>query len=163
MEDSSWTTNALVNWLAASPLTPRKARRLLLHLAGIKIRGSVEAGVYFRTTNVSIGQGSTVNLACIFDNRAKVAIGDRCGIGIGVKFITSSHDSRDPAVRAGEGSLAPISVGDGAWIGSGATLLAGVTVGAGCVVAAGAVVARDCQPNGLYAGVPARRLRDLAA
>jgi acetyltransferase-like isoleucine patch superfamily enzyme len=30
-----------------------------------------------------------------------------------------------------------------------------------CVVAAGAVVTGDCEPDGLYAGVPARRVRDL--
>lgn len=42
-----------------------------------------------------------------------------------------------------------------------AMLLPGVTVGKGCVVAAGAVVAADCAPNGLYGGVPARRIKDL--
>jgi hypothetical protein len=39
--------------------------------------------------------------------------------------------------------------------------LPGVVIGPGCVIAAGAVVVSDCKPNGLYAGVPARRLRDL--
>ena len=37
----------------------------------------------------------------------------------------------------------------------------GVTVGDGCVLAAGAVVTGDCEPDGLYAGVPARRVKDL--
>jgi maltose O-acetyltransferase len=40
-------------------------------------------------------------------------------------------------------------------------VLPGVTIGAGCAVAAGAVVTADCEPDGLYAGVPARRVRDL--
>ncbi|WP_249354641.1 DapH/DapD/GlmU-related protein [Rhodococcus sp. USK13] len=52
-------------------------------------------------------------------------------------------------------------VGDGCWIGAGAIILPGVTVGEGCVVGAGAVVTRDCSPNGLYVGSPARRVRDL--
>ena len=38
----------------------------------------------------------------------------------------------------------------------------GVTVGDGCVVAAGAVVREDCEPGGLYAGVPARRVKKLS-
>jgi acetyltransferase-like isoleucine patch superfamily enzyme len=40
-------------------------------------------------------------------------------------------------------------------------IMPGVEVGPGCVVAAGAVVIKDCEPNGLYAGVPAKRVRDL--
>ncbi|WP_408003863.1 LbetaH domain-containing protein [Puerhibacterium puerhi] len=39
----------------------------------------------------------------------------------------------------------------------------GVTIGRGCIIAAGSVVTSDCQPDGLYAGVPAARKKDLAA
>jgi maltose O-acetyltransferase len=52
---------------------------------------------------------------------------------------------------------------DGCWIGAGATILPGVTVRAGCIVASGAIVTKDCEPNGLYAGNPARRIRELDA
>ncbi|WP_247602466.1 DapH/DapD/GlmU-related protein [Gordonia rubripertincta] len=61
---------------------------------------------------------------------------------------------------AGEGRR-PIVVGDYCWIGAGAIILPGVVVGEGCIISAGAVVIRDCEPNGLYAGVPAIRKRDL--
>ncbi len=37
----------------------------------------------------------------------------------------------------------------------------GVTIGDGCLVATGAVVAKDLEPNGLYAGVPAKRIKDF--
>lgn len=59
------------------------------------------------------------------------------------------------------GSPQPITVGDGCWIGARAVILPGVTIGDGCVIAAGAVVSKDCAPNGMYAGVPARRIREL--
>ena len=39
-------------------------------------------------------------------------------------------------------------------------VLPGVTIGDDVIVAAGAVVAADCAPGGVYAGVPARRIRD---
>ena len=38
----------------------------------------------------------------------------------------------------------------------------GVTVGSGCIIAAGAVLTADCSPDGIYAGVPAKRIKDLA-
>ena len=52
-------------------------------------------------------------------------------------------------------------IGDGCWIGARALLLPGTTVGSGSVVAAGAVVRGACEPNSLYAGVPAARIRAL--
>lgn len=154
----------LINGVLGSHLVPGRLRLLLLRAFGMQVpvRGAVSPGVIFRTTALTMGARSSINYGCIFDNRARVTIGRRVGVGIGVRFITSSHDMDDPDCRAGEGSLRPIVVGDGTWIGSAVTLLGGVTIGPGCVIAAGAVVTKDCQPHGLYAGVPARRLRDLS-
>ncbi|MFJ3312920.1 hypothetical protein ACIPJU_08945 [Micrococcus endophyticus] len=45
-----------------------------------------------------------------------------------------------PGQRAGAGEQRPVTVGDGCWIGS------------------GAMVTRSTEPNGLHAGVPARRV-----
>ncbi len=44
----------------------------------------------------------------------------------------------------------------------GAIIMPGVTIAEGCVVAAGAVVTRSTEPNGLYAGNPAVRKKDLS-
>ena len=78
-------------------------------------------------------------------------------------FCTSTHALGTPARRAGQPTVAGIVVGDGCWIGTRATLLPGVTVAPRCIVAAGAVVTRDTRPDGLYGGVPAVLLRELAA
>ncbi len=48
-----------------------------------------------------------------------------------------------------------------AWIGGRATIMPGVTIGAGAVVAAGAVVVRECEPNCVYAGMPAQIIRKI--
>jgi maltose O-acetyltransferase len=90
-----------------------------------------------------------------------VTIGDEVHVGPGVLFGTSSHRRGDTNSRAGPVILAPLVVAHGCWIGARAMLLPGVKVAEGCVVAAGAVVTKDCLPHGLYAGVPARRIRDL--
>ncbi|WP_181762504.1 acyltransferase [Pseudarthrobacter sp. B4EP4b] len=121
----------------------------------------VRPGVIFRDRKVSIGSGSTVNYRCIFDNRVGVEVGNSVGIGIGVVFLNTDHNTDDPASRAGKSIWGPISVGDGAFIGSGSTILPGVSIGEGCVIGAGAVVTKDCLPHGLYAGTPAKRIRDL--
>jgi len=40
-------------------------------------------------------------------------------------------------------------------------VLPGVTIGRGTVVGAGAVVIKDCDPNSLYVGNPARKVKQL--
>lgn len=76
-------------------------------------------------------------------------------------FTTSTHEIGDSQCRAGELIRRPIEVGKGCWIGAGAVILPGIIIGDGCVIGAGAVVNRDCDPNRLYVGVPARRIKEL--
>jgi maltose O-acetyltransferase len=52
-----------------------------------------------------------------------------------------------------------VTIGDRVWLGVGAIVLPGVTIADDVVVGAGAVVTRDCPVPGLYAGVPAVRVR----
>ena len=59
--------------------------------------------------------------------------------------------------------MEPIRVEAGSWLGAGVLVLPGVTIGHGSVIAAGAVVTKSTCADGLYAGVPARRVRDLPA
>jgi acetyltransferase-like isoleucine patch superfamily enzyme len=153
----------LLNTVAASHLVPARVRIVLYRLAGarINLRSDLRPGIYLRSPRLTVGRNSTVNHRCFFDNRALVAIGDRVGVGVDVKFITSTHEMDDPTTRAGTGRVLPITVGHGAWIGSGVTVLGGVNIGEGAVVAAGAVVVRDCAPHTLYGGVPARAVREL--
>jgi len=54
-----------------------------------------------------------------------------------------------------------IFIKKGAMIGSKALLLAGTTIGEGAVVGAGSVVSKDCEPNGIYIGNPAKLYRRL--
>jgi maltose O-acetyltransferase len=160
---SSLLRSALTNAVAGSHLCPPLARIALYRLLGLRLPlgTQIAPGVVFRANNVSFGPGTTVNYRCLFDDRAGVTIGRRCGIGIDVAFITSNHDMSDPQCRAGRGSLTPIVVGDGVWIGSRATVLAGVTIGDGAVIAAGAIVTSDVPAHTLVGGVPARPLRSL--
>lgn len=57
--------------------------------------------------------------------------------------------------------MAPVHIGNKAWIGFGSILLPGVTVGEGAVVGAGSVVTRDVPPWTVAAGNPARVIREL--
>lgn len=153
----------ILNSVGASPLTHYRVRTLMLRGVGVDIalRSRVFDHVIIRTRKLHIGVRSTINSGTIIDNAAPVWIGDRVGIAIGVRILTADHDYSDPAVRAGRGRSNPVTIKDGAWVGSGATILPGVTIGEGAVVAAAAVVTKNVEPHTLYAGVPARKIREL--
>lgn len=90
-----------------------------------------------------------------------ITIGNNCFIAMNCVLTTSTHEIGDSKRRAGNNRLLPIIIEDGCWLGTNVTVLPGVTIGRGCIIAAGAVVTKNCEPNGMYAGVPARRIKDL--
>lgn len=150
--------------IAGWRLIPHRFRPSLLRAAGHRVGeqvliygGSQISGM----GTLSIDSDVFVNAQCYFDLQSNVQIRSGARIGDNVRFITSTHEIGSSARRAGEGRSAPIVIEAGAWLGSGVTVLPGITVERGCVVAAGAVVARSTDADGLYAGVPAVRLRDL--
>lgn len=147
-------------------LLPHRLRPSLLRLAGLHVGRGVliygELGVS-GNSEIVIEDDVFINRACFIDSQAAIHISRGARIGDHVRLITSSHVLGPRGRRAGPGESFPIHVGTGAWIGSGACLLPGVTIAPGCIVGAGAVVTASTEPDGLYVGVPARRVRTLDA
>ena len=97
-----------------------------------------------------------------YDGDAPVSIGNESAIGADVRFTTRTHELGNSARRRAYVDIdKPITVGSGVWIPQRSVLMPGVSVADGCVIAPGAIVTASTEPNGLYAGVPARRIRDL--
>lgn len=88
-----------------------------------------------------------------------VEIGEHCFIGHGVMFVNDLFSGGGPA--GGNASLwKATKVGNHVSIGSNATILP-VSICDRVVIGAGAVVTKDITQPGIYAGNPARRLRDI--
>ncbi|MDQ1288440.1 MAG: maltose O-acetyltransferase [Actinomycetota bacterium] len=150
--------------LIASRFLPSRVRARLYRCTGLVVDhgARIMPGVTFRPGLVRIGARVFVNQDCVIDpGPASVTIEDGVALGPRVMLLAASHEPGTPVMRAGAVTGAPIVVGEGSWIGAGAVVLAGVCIGRGCVIGAGAVVVRDTDPDGVYAGVPARRIRDL--
>lgn len=88
-----------------------------------------------------------------------VTIGDDVFIGHGVMFTNDLFQIGRPA-RGDRNLYKSTNIGNGVSIGSGAVMLP-VSVVAGTVIGAGAVITKDIQLPGIYAGNPARLLREL--
>lgn len=53
-----------------------------------------------------------------------------------------------------------VIIEDDVWVGYGSIILSGVRISRGSIIAAGSVVTRDVEPFSIYAGNPARKIRD---
>lgn len=156
----------LVLHVQASPLIPTRIRRRLVSWAGVRVSPGVLIAPYsfFGGGEVNLGQHVFVNAGAFLDGSGPITIGDYTRLGPKVTLLTGTHAYRRSTIRRGpfDPTIArPIVIERGCWLGVNTTVLPGVTIREGCVIAAGAVVIRDTEPNGMYAGNPARRIKDL--
>jgi maltose O-acetyltransferase len=157
----------LLMTFAMSSISPaRKVRPRLLALMGVKLPASsvIHSGTRVGSVRHRFGERVLINVDCHLDGAAPITIGDDVRIGSGTIIITGGHNIQPRTVRRDpdEATLClPVTIERGCWLGAGCTVLPGVDIAEGCVIAAGAVVVRSTEANGLYAGVPARRIRDL--
>ncbi|HEY6491766.1 MAG TPA: acyltransferase [Trebonia sp.] len=163
---SAYHAGDVARWVArVSPATsfllPLTLRRRLLRLAGLRI-GTQVTGLKqcgFQTKQVSIGDGCFVNVGCWFEGAGRIDIGRDVFLGPQVMIITSVHEINEDGQVARMPVGSQVSIGDRCWLGARAVVMPGITIGEGTIIGAGAVVTKDCKPDAVYAGVPARRLR----
>ena len=96
-------------------------------------------------------------------------IGNHVRITEGVKILTHDYSWSVLKCYSSEkimpgaifGSQAPVEIGDNVFIGMNAIVTAGVKIGDNVIIGAGSVVARNCESDGVYAGVPAKRIMSI--
>lgn len=152
----------LADPIARSSLLPEAARVGLLRAVGHKFAAdvSIRAGVWLGGHDIVLAPDVHIGVGCLIESPC--TIGQGSTIAPRVVILAYTHRIGPPEDRAIDPPVvSAVSIGEGCWIGAAATILPGVTIGNGVVIAAGAVVTTDCLDDGLYAGVPARRVRDL--
>lgn len=117
---------------------------------------------------VSIGKYCHITPMCLIAGGSPgIALADFCTLAYGVKVFAQSDDysgssmvnSLVPTKFKNE-YLAAVSLERQVIIGAGATIFPGVTIREGCSVGAMTLVNKSTQPWGIYAGNPARRIKD---
>jgi len=137
-----------------------------INLYGCIVGDNTKIGAF-----VEIQKNSKVGKNCKISSHTficeGVSIGDECFVGHGVMFINDNYprsvnkwgqlemeqDWRD--------RFRTTTVGDKVSIGSNVTVLGGVTIGEKAVIGAGSVVTKDVPSNQIWAGNPAKFLRQL--
>lgn len=92
-----------------------------------------------------------------------VKIEDDCAIANAYIVDSPAHHlSADRKIRGDEGIVpAPVKISRNVWLSVNTVVTHGVTIGENSVIGACALVREDVRPNSLYAGVPAKFIREI--
>jgi acetyltransferase-like isoleucine patch superfamily enzyme len=151
-------------WSVVS-LFPKFARKPLYKIV-FKSFGKnvfIDEKCYFRYPwKISIGNNVTINRGCSFFPSAKnlnsyIELSDGVILGPNVTFFGAGQNPRDPK---NIDISASIYIGENSYIGGNSTIRYGVNVGGNSTVGAGSVVISSLDSNSVYAGNPARFVRN---
>ncbi|NJL77428.1 MAG: sugar O-acetyltransferase [Saprospiraceae bacterium] len=112
--------------------------------------------------NIHVGENFYAGFNCTILDMAEVRVGDNCLIAPNVGIYTAGHNI-NPIDRHITGFAKPISIGNNVWIGGHCIIVGGVKIGNNSIIAAGSVVTKDVPENTIFAGNPAKKLKDIEA
>ncbi|MFY0634049.1 MAG: WcaF family extracellular polysaccharide biosynthesis acetyltransferase [Vannielia sp.] len=146
--------------IALSPRPLHRWRCFWLRVFGAEVGQRVHIRPSVRVTypwKVKIGNDVWLGDRAELYSLESITVGENVCISQDAYICTGSHDmSRtDFAYKCN-----PVEIEAGSWIAAGAFVGPGVTVGSGAVLAARSVAMRALEPRMVYAGNPARALRE---
>lgn len=95
-----------------------------------------------------------------------LSIGNHVRITHGVIILTHDYSwsvlkNYDSSKGAVIGAQSKVSIGNNVFIGMNTIITRGVTIHDNVIIGAGSVVTKDCEPNSVYAGNPAKKIMTL--
>ena len=129
--------------------------------------GCYERCTFFvdREAVLTIGDNVGISQAALVCHKS-ITIGDNVKIGGGVCIYDTDFHSLDPVIRRSSEDLKnraekPVVIGNNVFIGAKSIILKGVTIGENCVIGAGSVVTKTVPANQIWAGNPAKFIRNI--
>ncbi len=130
------------------------------------------AGVNHPVILATLASGAIIKIGAVGVSGAaicaakKIIIDDYSGVGANSNLYDSDFHAIDAVVRRNQKSInealsKEIIIGKDVWIASNVTILKGVEIGDEAIIAAGAIVTRSVPARTVFAGNPARKIKDL--
>jgi acetyltransferase-like isoleucine patch superfamily enzyme len=134
-----------------------------VNLYGCEIGDNTKVGTF-----VEIQKNAFIGKNCKISSHTFICEGvhieDNVFIGHNVTFINDKYPrstNQDGSMQSEtDWRVEETYIKKGASIGSSSTILCGISVGENAIVGAGSVVTKDIPANSIYAGVPARKIKE---
>lgn len=143
---------------------------------------SLVGDVRLINTNIKLGKNVTIYPDVVFHGDGPIVIGDQVTIGNGTVLYASKSGGvtigsgtmigaysyiidADHGIAAGmpireqANSVAPVEIGEGAWLAANVTVLKGSKIGSGAVIGAKALVKGEIPQNAIAVGSPAKVMK----
>ena len=136
-----------------------------VNLYGCSVGDNTKIGAFVEIQkNAEIGKNCKISSHTFICEGVKVE--DNCFIGHGVMFINDNHprsvtsENKIENEKDWMGRFVKTSIKSGVSIGSNATILGDVVIGKGSIVGAGSVVTKNVPAGEIWAGNPAKLIRN---
>jgi len=109
--------------------------------------------------NIEIGNNCRINEKVRLDN---VKIGDHVMIARESVILGKMHDFSNtsiPMEQQDQKETKPVIIENDVWLGLRVIVMPGLNIKKGSIVAAGAVLTKDTEEYGIYAGIPAKKIK----
>ena len=112
-------------------------------------------------SKLTIGNNVSINRGCIINAGGDVSVLDDVLIGPEVIIYSQNHIYKNLEKKISEQGYLTSSVliCDNVWIGARSIILPGVKIGSNSIIGAGSVVTKDVPSNCVYAGNPAKLIK----
>lgn len=115
--------------------------------------------------DITIGNNVGISQTALISH-SSIKIGNNVKIGGGTSVYTTDFHSLDPIIRVSKDDQkhrksAPVVICDNVFIGAKCIILKGVTIGENSVIGAGSVVTKNVPANQIWAGNPAKFIKNV--
>ncbi|MEZ5045884.1 MAG: acyltransferase [Chitinophagaceae bacterium] len=117
--------------------------------------------VFGKSYNITIGNHVYIAYGNWIQGSTDIIIQDEVMFGPKSNIISGNHTRKDGSFRYGGNKYAPIIIESGAWVAGSCAVLAGAKLGKGSVLGANSVLNKEVPPNCLYAGNPAKFIKEI--
>lgn len=129
--------------------------------------GSYRKCTFFvdKNANLIIGNNVGISQTALICHKL-IVIGNYVKIGGGVSIFDTDFHSIDPTLRKSKDDIQnriekPVIIKDNVFIGAHSIILKGVTIGENSIIGAGSIVTKSIPNNQIWAGNPAKFIRDI--
>lgn len=112
---------------------------------------------------INIASNCFFNTNCRIISHSSINIGENCIFGPNVSIYDHDHRFDIPLVPIkDQGFISEnVKIGKDVWVGANVIITSGVNIGDRVIIGANSVVTKSLKSNGIYAGIPAKKIKNL--